>query len=136
MDYKPTASSAVEYAKADKLEQWIHLFLCGEGNNKAFSDGLKLEPRCYHKPEMMNLDNFKRCCGPESNMKWQIPESGFIKHVDGIASFYNTGNWDMPPLIVQLDKNRYELNDGNHRYEALKKLGITKYWVLIWETVK
>jgi len=27
-------------------------------------------------------------------------------------------------------------NNGNHRYEALKKSGITDYWIIIWETVR
>ena len=134
MEYKPTTSSAKEFASAGKLEEWIHLFLCGEGDNKPFSDGLKLEPRNYYAPELMQLNKFERCCGPEAHMKWQVPEISFNKHVDGIASFYSTGNWDMPPLIVYRDDNGYELNDGNHRYEALKRLGINEYWVIIWET--
>ena len=134
MKYKPTASSAIEFASANKLEDWIHLFLCSEGDNKPFSDGLKLEPRNYYAPIKTQLNKFERCCGPEANMKWQVPEANFNKHVDGIASFYKTGNWDMPPFIVCRNGNEFELNDGNHRYEALKRLGIDKHWVIFWET--
>ena len=40
----------------------------------------------------------------------------------------------MPPLIINRKDYMYELTDGNHRFEALKKLGIDKYWIIIWET--
>ena len=83
----------------------------------------------------MSLDNFERCCGPESDMKYQIPETPFIKRVDNIAFAYSKGGWDMPPLIILHEEKGYELSDGNHRYEALKKLEIHKYCVIIWETI-
>jgi hypothetical protein len=134
--YKPTTSSAVEFANADRLEEWIHLFLCKEGGNKEFSDGLKLKPRRYYAPRMMNLDEFERCCGPETNIKYQIPKDGFNHRVGNISEKYSSGDWDMPPLIIYRDENGYELSDGNHRYEALKRLGHKQYWVIIWETVK
>ena len=133
MEYKPTSSSAIEFSNADKLEEWIHLYLCGEGNNKPFSDGLKLEPRRYLMPKMTLLDTFNRDCGPEENMKWRLDEFHFYERVNRIIARYEKGDWDMPPLIVRYDGNMHELNDGNHRYEALKKLGIKEYWVIFWE---
>ena len=41
----------------------------------------------------------------------------------------------MPPLIVSIEDGSFVLNDGNHRFEALKQLGIREYWVIIWETI-
>jgi hypothetical protein len=134
VEYKPTATSAIEFSKANQLEEWIHLFLCGEGNNKAFSDGLKREPRLYYPPEKMRLDQFVRCCGPEEGMEYPVPEDSFRERVEGIVASYQTGKWDMPPLIVNRDENGYTLNDGSHRFEALGKMGIEKHWVIIWET--
>jgi hypothetical protein len=69
-------------------------------------------------------------------MKFKIPEEVFLKRVEDIISVYKKGDWDMPPLIINRKDNNYELNDGNHRFEALKKLGINQYWVIIWETKK
>lgn len=40
----------------------------------------------------------------------------------------------MPPLIVNYDRGNFHLNDGNHRHEAFNRLGIEKYWVIIWIT--
>jgi len=132
--YSPTASSAIAFASAERLEEWVHLFLCGEGGNKAFSDGLKLEPRIYRAPRRMDLSLFERCCGPEDGIKFQISAAGFHKNVKSIMKKYK-GNWDMPPLIVNFVNSQYELNDGNHRFEALRRLGVQAFWVVIWETL-
>ncbi|MCL2834796.1 MAG: hypothetical protein FWD78_16625 [Treponema sp.] len=135
MEYKPTSASAIEFSKAGKLEDWIHLFLCGEGKNRAFSEGLKLELRKYYHPKMLELNRFERCCGPEEEMKFKVPEKQFNKHVNEIALSFNKGDWDMPPLIINMNGNNFVLNDGNHRFEALKKLGVKKYWIILWETI-
>jgi len=134
MIYKPTTTSAKEFSDAGKLEEWIHLFLCGEGNNKPMSDGLKIHPRYYHAPTLYSLDKFKRVCGPEEDVKWVIDKNGFNQRVNKIMDYYQTNKWDMPPLIIGYNEKQYELNDGNHRFEALKRLGIKDYWVIIWET--
>ena len=136
MEYKPTNSSAKDFADVGKFEEWIHLFLCGEGGNKAFSDGLKIKKRRYHAPKLYALDTFKRICGPESDMKWIIDEIGFNERVAKIMERYKKGDWDMPPLIIENHDTNYELSDGNHRYEALIRSEIKEYWVIIWETVE
>lgn len=135
MKYKPTTTSAIEFSNCDHLEEWVHLFLSNEGNNKALSDGLKLESRKYFGPIKMNLNLFERCCGPEEGIKYQIPITSFDSRVNAIMIQYKNGDWDMPPLIINRFENKYELNDGNHRFEALKRLDIHKFWVIIWETV-
>ncbi|MCL2531900.1 MAG: hypothetical protein FWE40_07065, partial [Oscillospiraceae bacterium] len=122
MKYKPTTTSAIAFAQAERLEEWLHLFLCNEGGNREFLDGLKLEPRIYAAPRLMDLNLFARCCGPEEDLKWTIPAAPFHANVDAIAKKYKTGKWDMPPLIINELDGRYELNDGNHRFEALRKL--------------
>ena len=137
MTFEPTTTSAIEYSKKNKLEEWIHLFLCGDendGGNEDFSKGLKLEPRKYYSPCLMDLNRFERCCGPEEGMKFRIPALDFNKNVNGIMEKYKKGSWDMPPMIINRIAEKYELNDGNHRFEALKRLGIKEFWVIIWET--
>jgi len=141
MEYKPTLSSSIAFANDGKLEEWIHKYLLGEGKNKGFSDGLKLEPREYEGPKLMNLDLFTRFYGPEPGMKYSINEDDkeqikwFWFNIGGISERYKNGNWDMPPLIIQDCEGGYELNDGNHRFEALKMLGIKEYWVILWRTL-
>lgn len=135
MLYKPTSDSAIEFAQAGKLEEWVQHFLRGEGNNLGFADGLKLAPRIYHSPQKMPLSLFTRICGPETGLKWQIDEGGFNWRVAKIMERYENEKWDMPPLIINRQEGIYELNDGNHRFEALKRLGVDEYWVIFWETI-
>ena len=88
----------------------------------------------------MNLDLFTRTYGPEPGMAYSIREDDkeqikwFWLNIGGITEKYRAGKWDMPPLIIQDNDGIYEINDGNHRFEALKMLGIKKYWVILWRT--
>ncbi|MEG0229147.1 MAG: ParB N-terminal domain-containing protein [Oscillospiraceae bacterium] len=126
-----TLSVAVNYGKQNKIEQWVHIFLNEEGNNIPFSNGLKLEKRFYTCPIKMPLNIIKRCCGPEDDMKFIVDEVGFNNHVQAISERLKSG-WDMPPLIINFENGKFELSDGNHRYEALLKNGYNEYYVIIW----
>ncbi len=134
LQFNASSENAILYSNHNRLEEWIHLFLLGEGNNEAFSLGLQKEVRCYEEPKLMDLNLFVRCCGPEPNMKYHNPKAAFDDRVERIMKRFQTGNWDMPPLIINQDQEVYELNDGNHRYEALMRMGIDRYFVIIWRT--
>lgn len=141
LEYRGTLSSAQEYANQNRLEEWVHLYLLSDGHNKDFSDGLKLFHRYYIGPVKMPLSLFKRCCGPEENMKWKVDKAWFDKHVSELEQVIRREK-DMPPLIVHFyadGNNRdgaFELNDGNHRFEAYSRLGIDEYSVIVWITEK
>ena len=135
MDYKCTLSSAVNYARNGKLEEWIHSYLLSDGHNKEFSDGLKLFDRYFLGPVKLPLNLFSRDCGPEEGMKWQIPAEPFEKKVQELMAVIKQ-EADLPPLIVHYSNEGFELNDGNHRYEAYTRLGITEYYVIVWITEK
>lgn len=126
-------STALSFSKEGNIENWVHDFLCGEGGNKPFSDGLKLFNRHYIGPIKMELNKFQRCCGPEDYMKFVIDKNGFEYNVYNIINKIKDG-WDMPPLIINYSNGVFELNDGNHRYEALKRSNISEYYVIIWIT--
>lgn len=139
MQYSCSLTSAKNYAKQGKLEEWIHLYLQSDGHNKDFSDGLKLFDRYFIGPINMPLSFFKRCCGPEENMKWRIERKWFEHHVSKLEEVIKREK-DMPPLIVHyfIDEDNkdgaFELNDGNHRLEAYSRLGIKDYAVIVWIT--
>lgn len=130
-----TLKTALEYGENNRIEDWIHFFLHDEGNNIPFSEGLKLRKRYYIGPIKMPLYLFKRCCGPEKNLKYIINQKEFEKNVKAIQKRLLTG-WDMPPLIINYESNRFELTDGNHRYEALIRENISDYYIIIWVTEK
>ena len=141
MEYKGTLSSALEFAEAGRLEEWIHTYLCTDGRNEPFSKGLRLLPRYYLAPAGMPLSLFTRCCGPEEHMKWRVDEEGFERRVSALMEAIRE-KADIPPLIVHYfteedgAEGRFELNDGNHRLEAFRRLGIGEYAVIIWITEK
>ena len=135
MDYKCTLSSAVNYARNGKLEEWIHSYLLSDGHNKEFSDGLKLFDRYFLGPVKLPMELFSRDCGPEEGMKWRIPAEPFEQKVRELMEVIQREE-DMPPLIVHYGNEGFELNDGNHRYEAYARLGIKEYYVIVWITEK
>ena len=137
--YDRTVSAARAFARAGRLEEWIHLYLLSDGNNMPFSEGLKLVPRHYLGPVDAPLALFHRCCGPEEGMKWQVHPVHFENKVQRLMVAAENDP-DMPPLIVcyrfsEADgKPEFELNDGNGRYEAYTRLGRTHAPVIFWIT--
>lgn len=142
MEYECTLYSAQESARHDQLEEWVHAYLLSDGHNRDFSDGLKLFDRFFLGPVLMPLSLFQRCCGPEENMRWHIGEEWFNRHVEELMQVIRKKGDMMPPLIVHYligegkTEGEFELNDGNHRLEAYRRLGIENYWVIIWITEK
>ncbi len=133
LKYSADLASAKAYAEAGKLDAWIHLYLNEEGRNIPFSDGLKLFDRYYIGPMLMPLSLFKRCAGPEPEMKYQIHPEWFQIHVAEMEKAIRE-NTNMPPLIVHYVEGGFELNDGNHRHKAYENLGIKQAWVIVWIT--
>jgi len=131
-----TLKTALEYGNEGKIEEWIHLVMRGdEGGNVELSDGLKLFNRHFYGPVKMKLSTFKRVCGPEEDMEFVIPIEDFNRNVANIVKRYESG-WDMPPLIIQFDEGEFCLCDGNHRHEALTRLSVEEYYVIVWATQK
>ena len=134
--FEPTAKSAIEYARENRLDEWVHEFLCGEGKNRKLSDAIKSQKIVLLTPREMSLNLLKRCVGSEPDMEYRLTneEMGwFWNQVKAQAKRFKDENWDMPPLIASEEKfnGMYLLRDGNHRLEALKKLGVNKYWVIL-----
>ena len=149
--FEPTTKSAIEYARQDKLDVWVEKFLCGEGNNKSLLGALKRDKIEYENPKLMDLTLLRRLVGFEPEMEIKLTEEqfeGFLIDAYKIAERFSNENWDMPPLmafdfsnvnwnippLMAYDESASELHvifDGNHRFEALKKLGIKEYWVIL-----
>ena len=135
LKYSATLSSAKAYGEAGKMDAWIHLYLNEEGRNIPFSDGLKLFARYYFSPVLFPVSLFKRCAGPEPEMKYRIDKDWWEQRVAGLEKSIQDDP-DMPPLMVHYVDGEFELNDGNHRHKAYENLGIENAWVIIWITEK
>lgn len=130
---KFNVEEAIDYSSKGKIEEWVHIFLNSVGNNVAFSEGLKLQKRYWLGPILYDLEKINRCCGPEEDIKFHEPTENWEKTVQKMMELIQNG-WDMPPLIVNHDKGQLEINDGNHRHEALMRSGIEKFWVIFWDS--
>lgn len=130
---KYTIEEAIEYSKKNELYKWIQTFLRDDSykyasTNITFADGLLLEKRFYLGPVLIDLDKItpkrieKDLDGNELKYYEEV--------VERISKDYN--NYNLPPFIVEFKNNKLYLTDGNHRYSALRKLNIDKYYVIIW----
>lgn len=128
-----TIESALLEEKNGNLETWLHNFLLDEGSNIALSDGLKIEERTFHGIFLIPLNKINRCCGPEENMKFKVPVDGFEYRIEKMRTRYHNG-WSIPPLLLNFSEKGFELNDGNHRFEMLKRENIQEYYFIVWTT--
>ena len=135
LKYSATLSAAKAYAEAGKLDAWIHLYLNEEGRNIPFSDGLKLFDRYYISPAQFPISLFKRCTGPEPEMKYRIDKDWWEHRITELEKVASEDD-DLPPLIIHYVDGEFELNDGNHRHKAYENMGAEKAWVIIWITEK
>ena len=128
-----TLKEAIDYAKEGKIDVWIQCFLRNEDKehynpNYALANGLLLEERFYYGPVEINLDMIttkrveKDLEGKE--LTW------YNKVVERMASDFNGENF--PPLILEYKDEKLYLVDGNHRFSALRKKGIDRYYSVIW----
>lgn len=128
-----TVEEALEFASKGEIEEWVHLFLNSIGDNTPFSEGLKLQKRYWLGPLFIELDKLRRCCGPEPEMQFVVPEDSWEIHITCFQNLIRNG-WRMPPLIAYNEGEYLLVNDGNHRLEAMRREGIKGYWAIIWES--
>ena len=145
MDYACTLTNAIECGQHGMIEDWIHAYLLSDGDNKPFSDGLRMIDRIFHPPVSFPLNLLTRNTGPEPGMRWQIHPDWFEIHVNQLMDAIKAGA-DLPPLIVHYwipegkvngatqALGEFEMNDGNHRLEAFKRLGVERYHIIFWCT--
>ena len=133
LKYSATLESAMQYGKEEKMDTWLHLYLNEEGRNIPFSDGLKLFDRYFFSPAQFPISLFKRCSGPEEDMKYRVDKDWWEYKISELTKVVQSGA-EMPPLIVHYTDGEFELNDGNHRHKVYENIGIEKAWVIIWIT--
>ena len=140
MEYQATLTCAQEMSRQGRLEDWVHAYLLSDGHNKPFSDGLKIVDRIFLGPVQMPLSLFHRCTGPvEEELKYQVHPVVWERKVQQLMDVI-PHEPDIPPLIVHYlipegeTVGEFELNDGNHRWEAYTRLGIKEAHVIVWIT--
>ena len=129
-----TLSLAKMYDKDGRIDEWLQDFLRADGKNLALADGLLKEERFYFGLREVPISLF-------SNIKTGVPEylhaandiQYFFEVVDRMKESLADG-WDAPPLIVEYVYGNFQVDDGRHRLEAYRQLGVEKVWAVVWTT--
>jgi hypothetical protein len=58
-------------------------------------------------------------------------EEDWTPRLDEIAESIRSG-WDVPPVIASHDGTGLVVNDGNHRFEAQRRMGRETVWCIVW----
>lgn len=123
---------AYEASAQGRIEEWVHAFLTGPGDNQALSDGLRLFPRWWLGPIHLELKALQPCCGPDEGLEYVVDRERFMKYTGRMCESICAG-WEPPPLIAHYrGAGVLSLRDGNHRYAALCHIGVSTYPTIIW----
>ncbi len=133
-----TVEGAMQCAGQGWLEAWIRAYLStGEDDyHQRLGAWFDRAERFWIGPVELPLARLIRRLGPEEAMPWKEPREDWERRVTAIQNAFAHPQ-DMPPMIARAARDetgafRLLLNDGAHRHEALKRLGETTFWVLIW----
>lgn len=128
-----TLTQAKRYQEKGKIEEWVQLFLRNDGKNVALADGLLLEKREYLGLTKMNISCFKDVNeGAPEYLTEKNDIEYFFWIVDNMKSSFQ--GWDVPPLIVEFKDGSFYVNDGRHRLEMYRQLGVEMIDVVLWTT--
>ena len=126
--------SAQKWAKEGKVEEWVHKYLLsgrGGKSNPEFSEGLKREKRWWNGPVELDLNDLSPAVGTDPGMEYVVDKDSWYAWTSRLAkSFSNPAS--LPPLIAEYRAGELSVRDGNTRYGAMKLLGWTTCWVIIW----
>lgn len=129
-----TLEEARTYAASGRLAQWVQAFLRDDAGryanpNLALADGLLLEERFYLGPVRIPLA-LLTTVRVEEDIADKEERERYDRIVDRIVAALP--DWDMPPFIAEYRDGRLFLTDGNHRFSALRRLGIGEFEAVIW----
>jgi len=126
--------SAQKWANEGKVEDWVHKYLLsgrGGTTDSEFSDGLKREKRWWNGPVELSLSDLSPAVGTERSMEYVVAKNKWYTWTSRLAnSFSNPAS--LPPVIAEYRVGELSIRDGNTRYGAMKLLGWTTCWVIIW----
>lgn len=129
-----TLTLARLYAKEGRIDEWLQDFLRADGKNLALADGLLKEERFYFGLREVPITLFTDIkAGTPEYLHAENDIQYFFYVVDRMKESLADG-WDAPPLIVEYVYGRFQVDDGRHRLETYRQLGVDKVWTVIWTT--
>ncbi|MFA5010002.1 MAG: hypothetical protein WC553_02075 [Patescibacteria group bacterium] len=126
-----SVESAQAAAVNGTLQEWLIAYLRNEGNNEKLARVIEEQTNVItiQPPRLISLQRMKIMVGPpNSGRKWT--DSKWEVNIKKFVHLIQTG-WNPPPIILtDYWGTPNAITDGNHRYEALKRLGYKKYWAI------
>ena len=129
MNFAPTSAAAREAHAAGDLAEWSQAFLRGEGGNLGVAEPLRERDDDVYVLAQVSLSDVYPISGPDQDFDSPVPPAEYERKVVAMVRLLEEG-WDAPPLFVHMPTLR--LVDGNHRREALLRLGHRTYWAVMW----
>jgi len=125
-------ASAQHAADEGRLTEWVVDFLASPGsNNPALAAALAMSGATYLGPIRFALDRLTPMAGPDRDeVVVSVPEEVWEFDVEAMEHSVEQG-WHPPPLLVSHHAGKYFLEDGNHRYETLRRMGANHAWVVL-----
>jgi hypothetical protein len=124
-------ASARAAADDDRTASWVGAFLASEGGNEILAAALAQTEHWWAGPVRVPLGNIERLAGPEDDAVVPVEPQEWEGDVERIKENIAAG-WEPPPLLAEYRNGRLLLQDGNHRFEALRREGASEAWVLVY----
>ncbi len=131
-DKEFSLASAQDAADAGRLAQWVINFLASPGSDNAqLAAAIAFEEAIYLGPVHFELARLTPMAGPEEDeVIVPVTEEDWEADVREMAHSVEDG-WQPPPLLVSHRDGKYLLEDGNHRYETLRRSGASHAWAIL-----
>ncbi len=104
-------------------EKIVELVNSTEEGNKDLINYIESHKDKWNGPIQVTAEKLIRTIGPEPAMLNSESDNNFQKRIDEITKTISNNPSALPFLICEYFEGNYYLLDGNHTFEALKKLG-------------
>lgn len=127
-----TVSDARAAAAEDRLAAWVTEFLASPGSdNEGLAVKLADPPRWWIGPVLLPLDRLCRLAGPPGHPVAQVVEEHeWRDDVADLADKVADGH-EPAPVIAMFTGDQFDLEDGNHRVEAVRQAGGDHVWAIV-----
>jgi hypothetical protein len=132
VDRRFSLASAQRAASLGRTAEWVGLFLASAGSdNDVLAAALARRRHRWYGPVQVPVDDLTRLAGPEPDALIPIMRHEWEDDVGAMEESLDEG-WEPPPLLVEWHNGDLLVQDGTHRFEAMRREGATEVWVLVY----
>lgn len=130
-DHEASVDGARAAHERGELDRWVDGFLRSPGSdNEDLADELGSSESFWHGPVELPFDELNRLAGPPDQPALARLHDDDRDTVEAMTESIDDG-WEPAPLIVSRRDGQLVVEDGNHRIEALRRSGHTRYWSVV-----